>query len=111
MEQDGKVFRALQKSAKELGLGDRITLRRADVFRAPERALAGTYDLVFLDPPYARMDELAPVIQALANHCQPGATVVIEQARHNPFSFDDEHPLCLVRRYEYGDTIVSFAEF
>src|SRR2546429_595706 len=52
IEQDAKAAQIILRNARELGCEDRCTLVRDEVARALPR-LAGPFDLVFSDPPYA----------------------------------------------------------
>ena len=52
IERDAKAAQIIERNARELGCADRCTLLRDEVARALHR-LAGAFDLVFSDPPYA----------------------------------------------------------
>ena len=67
----------------------------------------GPFDLVFLDPPYALLPEVAPIVAALlkADALSPDARVIVEHSSKNPApplpGFEAADP----RRY--GTTTVS----
>lgn len=110
VERDARVHKALQQSAEALGLVEQTSMIRADVFRQPKRAIPeGPFDLVFVDPPYDRVVELAPVFAVLRKACSQDAVIVVEQARHDRFDFENDPSLSSTHTYEYGDTIVTFA--
>jgi 16S rRNA (guanine966-N2)-methyltransferase len=46
----------------------------------------GPFDLVFLDPPYAQLPEVAPIVAALlkADALSPTARVIVEHAKKDP---------------------------
>jgi 16S rRNA (guanine966-N2)-methyltransferase len=46
----------------------------------------GPFDLVFLDPPYAQLPEVAPIVAALlkAETLSPTARVIVEHAKKDP---------------------------
>lgn len=70
---------------------------------------AGTYDLVFLDPPYAVGDaELVTVLEHLVPRLAPDATVIVERAVR---SGEPPWPPGLdpVRTRTYGDTAIHTA--
>ncbi len=68
---------------------------------------SGPYDIVFLDPPYAR--ELKPVLELLATTglLKPGGIVVAEHFRKRP-SPERAGTLMRYREAVYGDTVLAF---
>lgn len=109
VEGDRRVARAIDASARELGLEDRVTVVTADLEKPPAKwmgALDAPADLVFCDPPYARVERVGPVLSALleAGKLRAGAAVVVEHARRAPphlaSGFGE------VGAYRYGDTAV-----
>lgn len=103
----------IRKAAKALGLDERVAVHALDLSRRPDRWLdriEGPADLVFLDPPYARVAEAATVLSALASagKLRAGAAVVVEHAIKSavelPTGFSE------ITRYKYGDTGVLLAE-
>jgi 16S rRNA (guanine966-N2)-methyltransferase len=107
VESDRKVQRGLKQSAEALGLSERVTLRRDDLF-GPRAAAAiarlGPFDLVFADPPYARLAELSPLFEGLASALSAGALFVVERASQDPLP---PHPFHVTASYRYGDTAVD----
>jgi 16S rRNA (guanine(966)-N(2))-methyltransferase RsmD len=78
VERDPGAFRALQASVAALG-ASAVELKRADALEFL-RADDGTYDVVFLDPPF-RADYLPRVLPALIPRLAPGAMVHVEAPR------------------------------
>jgi len=78
VERDSGAFRALQASAAALKAGS-VELKCADALEFL-RADGGTYDVVFLDPPF-RADYLPQVLPALIPRLAPGAMVHVEAPR------------------------------
>lgn len=107
VEADRKVQRGLKQSAAALGLEARVTLRRDDLFgaKAPAALAAlGPFDLVFADPPYARLGELGPLLEGLAGALSADALVAIERASKDSLP---AHPFRVAASYRYGDTAVD----
>ena len=80
--------------------------------RAPGivRTLGGSWDLVFLDPPYPlEEDELRRCLDSLAPHVAAGGVVVVERSSRSP---EPGWPAGLERIDEkrYGETVLWFAE-
>lgn len=106
------VAKAIEKSARELGLEGRVRVVNADLARDPAawlRALEAPVTLVFLDPPYADIARVGPLLEALvrADRIAEDATVVVEHATKHPptlpLGFEE------ISRYRYGDTSVWLA--
>jgi len=108
VEQDAKAAQVIERNARELGCAGRCTLLRDDVARALPR-LAGPFDLVFSDPPYA-LQAAQDTVDALARLrlVAPQGRVVLERDRRESRpALPDELELEDERRY--GDTVVSIA--
>ncbi len=90
-------------------------LPTARVHESPVRVFlqraAGTYDLVFSDPPYDLSDEaMTADLMALARLLSPHALVIIERARRSTPPELSAAGLDLVREKSYGDTTLWWAE-
>lgn len=109
VEGDGRVARAIDKSARELDLSERVEVIVADLERPPDRWIGKVRepaDLVFCDPPYARVERVGVVLSALseAGKLRPGAAVVVEHAKKAPPALPAGFGR--IATYRYGDTAV-----
>lgn len=111
VDRDPKTARAIEKAAAELGISDRCAVIAADL-RTPaaiariESASEGAFDRVFVDPPYADIAQVEPLIARLGERglLAPGCILAIEHAKkHAP-----AHPsgFALLAHKNYGDTSV-----
>jgi 16S rRNA (guanine(966)-N(2))-methyltransferase RsmD len=108
IEHDAKAAQIIERNASELGCADRCTLLRDEVGRALPR-LAGPFDLVFSDPPYA-LRAAQDTLEALARLrlVAPRGRVVLERdRREGQPALPEELELADERRY--GDTVVLIA--
>lgn len=96
----------IRESVRSLGFADRSRITRGDVKRALQR-IAGRYDLVFVDPPYA-VDPWEAVMRALQDQelLECGALVVAEHASSRDLA-DRYEGLEIWKRRRYGDSAVS----
>jgi len=101
---------AVRDNLARTGLGDRAAVQRSDVRRFLERGPAdtGSFDIVFLDPPYETGgSELDPVLALLVEKplLKEGFTVVLSRGSR---SSKDVIPLhwAVARRLSYGDSAV-----
>ncbi|HTU78705.1 MAG TPA: 16S rRNA (guanine(966)-N(2))-methyltransferase RsmD [Solirubrobacteraceae bacterium] len=125
VERDGAAARALGENLAALGIGaSAAEVRRVDALAALRDASARqeTYDLVFIDPPYA-WPRPAPSDSALASGerrgaqlwallpalLRSGARVVVESDRRAPMELPGPGAgaLALERRRRYGDTSIT----
>ena len=70
----------------------------------------GSYDIVFLDPPYA--DEMQPLLELIAGAgiLKPESIVIAEHFKKQP-SPACAGDLTLYREAKYGDTVLAFYNF
>ena len=101
VEKDPAMFAFIQKSAKELGLGEYYKVVRIDVFKFIEQCTS-TFDFIFAGPPYAlgTIDELPKLAVRLLND---KGWFVLE---HTPRNNYEGYPLFVTQR-NYGTTIFS----
>jgi 16S rRNA (guanine966-N2)-methyltransferase len=80
VDSDVSAVRAIEANLLGTDLADRATVYRLSIETALQR-LAGPYDLVFADPPYADGDGIAKLVDALARPdlVAPGGAVVLAQ--------------------------------
>ncbi|MGI8920147.1 MAG: 16S rRNA (guanine(966)-N(2))-methyltransferase RsmD [Solirubrobacteraceae bacterium] len=104
------VARVLSANLAALGLREPVAAvlcRDALQFLREAEVGAHPYDLVFLDPPYARAGTLGPTLsRALPAVLAPGARVVSESDPRAPLGLD----LALLDERRYGDTLIRFHE-
>jgi 16S rRNA (guanine966-N2)-methyltransferase len=112
VERDAQALVVLRANLHALGLSrPRANVRRSDALAALQsaRRREETYDLVFIDPPYARArqpisDRWAPELStALAPLLAPAARVIVESDRRAPLRLDMQ----IERERRYGDTTIT----
>ncbi len=104
VDQFGGCIAFVKKTTKELGIEDRMTIVRADVFKFIAKT-SQQYDYIFAGPPYAlpTIDKIPDLIFKY-DLLKPDGWFVME---HNPNHEYNNHPnLFDVRKY--GQTIFSF---
>jgi 16S rRNA (guanine966-N2)-methyltransferase len=79
VESSRPALDALRKNVGDLGLTRQTAIVAKDVARAAP-TLAGPFDLVFIDPPYAALPTIAPLVAACAKAIGEDATLVLEHA-------------------------------
>jgi 16S rRNA (guanine966-N2)-methyltransferase len=111
VERDARVVKVLAANLAELGIGpETAEVRRAGVLEALQsaRAREDTYDLVFIDPPYAQAHDWGPQLSAiLPRLLRPDARVVVESDRRAPLELEGT----LERRRRYGDTSITIHRY
>lgn len=106
VERDRRAASVIAANLTLLGLGDRAHLVAGDASRALEQAAArgALYDLVFIDPPYRRAEQLGPELaERLPALLAPDGRVVCESDRRAPLELDG---LTLGFERRYGDTLL-----
>ncbi|HEX3432428.1 MAG TPA: 16S rRNA (guanine(966)-N(2))-methyltransferase RsmD [Solirubrobacteraceae bacterium] len=112
VERDAQALLVLRANLQALGLSpSRASARRSDALAAlrSARRRKETYDLVFIDPPYARArqptsDRWAPELStALVPLLAPAARVIVESDRRAPLRLDMQ----IERERRYGDTTIT----
>jgi 16S rRNA (guanine966-N2)-methyltransferase len=108
VERDRAALRALRANLSALDLRPpRAEVRSGEALASlrTARARGETYDLVFVDPPYARAGELEGALARLlpAVLGERGARVVVESDRRAPLRL----ALDLLTERRYGDTLIT----
>jgi 16S rRNA (guanine(966)-N(2))-methyltransferase RsmD len=107
VERERGAVAVLEQNLSALELGEEVAeVRRADALAAlrSARGRKETYDLLFIDPPYARAQELGPELSAaLSGILASGARIVLESDRRAPLELDLE----VERQKRYGDTSIT----
>jgi len=97
---------ALRAIARTLGVEERVAVIAADAERVTAR-LAGRFDLVFADPPYAQPYPAALFASLRAAHAIDAATTVVYE--HAARGAAPSDPAMLLERAErYGEVALSF---
>ncbi|MFO0666585.1 MAG: 16S rRNA (guanine(966)-N(2))-methyltransferase RsmD [Polyangiaceae bacterium] len=101
------VVRVLQRNAESLGILSLVSIVSAKVERARPR-IAGVYDLVFVDPPYAdvRSGRTAEALLPYADVFARVRELVLEHASAD--SPAEISGCSLMNTRTYGDTALSF---
>ncbi len=96
----------VRQNIEQTGFGDKAqaVLSKAESFLKRPPA---SYDIVFLDPPYA--DELQPLLELIAasGSLKPDSIVIAEHFKKQP-SPAGAGDLTLYREAKYGDTVLAF---
>lgn len=113
-ERDRAALAALSDNVRALKLSpDAARVHRCDIFKNPPSSVRPSFDIVFLDPPYAY--EAADVLGLVAHLDEAGALaqdalVVYEHGAPSGDSVDAaaaETGFALASRKKYGDTVVD----
>ncbi len=104
IERDMGNINFIKKTAKELGIADRLHIIKGDVFKFMKQNTE-QYNFIFAGPPYAlvNIDDI-PMLVFEKNMLAPGGIFVLE---HTPRNDYQGHPHFL-RMKNYGTTIFSF---
>lgn len=104
IERDMGNINFIKKTAKELGILDKLQIIKGDVFKFMKQSTE-QYDFIFAGPPYAleNIDDI-PMLVFEKNMLAPEGVFVLE---HTPRNDYQSHPRFL-RMKNYGTTIFSF---
>lgn len=104
IERDMGNINFIKKTAKELGILDKLQIIKGDVFKFMKQSTE-QYDFIFAGPPYAleNIDDI-PLLVFEKNMLAPEGVFVLE---HTPRNDYQGHPRFL-RMKNYGTTIFSF---
>jgi 16S rRNA (guanine966-N2)-methyltransferase len=114
VDRDPRVVRHLVTQLDELGLSDRARVVRDDAVLLAERGPTGTFDVVFVDPPFATPQVCEPLARALVRGwLEPGAVVVCERERIRGTSPPVAWPAALPLEVSkvYGQAQVDFLRY
>jgi 16S rRNA (guanine966-N2)-methyltransferase len=111
VDSDARAAAVARDNARDLGLADRVTVRRDRV----ERVLAGApepHEVVFADPPYALDDgELAAVLRRLTEGwLASGAVLAVERATRGSGPHWPDRVEALKQR-RYGEGTLWYGRF
>ncbi len=82
VESDPRAVRLIERNLQHCAVTDRYAIIRARFADAARRLLAGSFDLVFLDPPYGS-DAVVGSLEAAASLVAPGGVLILEHARRD----------------------------
>jgi len=105
LERDPRAIELITENLTRCGVRDGYTILRSDAMKSGQSALAPTFDLVFVDPPYASApDAAASVVAGAVAH---GGRLVLEHAMRTaaPAQLAD---LVRTRTLTAGDSALSF---
>ena len=106
VEREPRCCTAIRENLRATGLEGQGKVYCAPVERTT-RSLAGPYQLVFMDPPYAQAPDTSVVEDLLdAGAIDGQARIVIEQARHSTLA-GKIGSLGLWNQRRHGDTVIS----
>jgi 16S rRNA (guanine966-N2)-methyltransferase len=105
IDHDPRAVRLIERNLQHCRITDRYVIIRARVADAAAREAAGTFDLVLLDPPYAR-EEAADALAAGSRLVAADGTVVLEHAKRDAAP-EDAGDLKRVRTLTSGDSALS----
>ena len=106
VERSPRAAAVLERNVDAVGLGGTVLV--SDVDRVLDR-MSGSFELVFVDPPYADTDEqVAATLASLRRVLAPDGTVVV----HRRIGAGDVTPefLTCVDERRYGDAVVTMFE-
>jgi 16S rRNA (guanine(966)-N(2))-methyltransferase RsmD len=105
LERDARAIDLITGNLARCGVRDGYTVLRADAMKTGQSALAGGFDLVFVDPPYALAPDAAASM--VAGVVAQGGRLVLEHARRTaaPERLGD---LTCTRTLTSGDSALSF---
>ena len=116
-DRDPRAIRQLSQSIKELELQTATRTACVDLLGDPASAVGklpkadGGYTLVFADAPYAKIEAVPPLLEALValERLAPGAWVVIEHPVTHAWSWPNG--LAPEADYRYGQTGISLGVY
>lgn len=106
IEQDRRCIAFIKKTAEELDFPIHVT--QFDVFKYINRA-AGSYDIVFADPPYDISDEeMIEIYQAVVdNLLKEGGVLILEHSKHTLKNQNLEYQ---IDKRKYGSTTFTLIQ-
>jgi 16S rRNA (guanine966-N2)-methyltransferase len=111
VERSSEALKALRKNIASTGFADRSAVIAANVLAFLEQSIAGPYDLVFCDPPFADVALLEATLAhpRLASALAPEAYVVARMLRkHQPRLPEGAHAF---RIKEIGEETLLFLRY
>ena len=110
VDQDPGCVKFLTETAQNLNITDKMTVVRNDVFQFLKRNTYGSFDIIFVDPPYTfTQDEYEKLVELVKENkwLQEGGELVVEHSK--PIKFEGNPNLLQTRKY--GNVHFSFFDF
>jgi 16S rRNA (guanine966-N2)-methyltransferase len=82
IESDPRAVRLIERNLQACAVTDRYAIIRARFAEAARRLQEGSFDLIFLDPPYGA-DAIVSSLEAAAPLVAPGGVLILEHARRD----------------------------
>ena len=115
VEQDPKIIATLKKNIEKSGFDNESKVIRADAFSVGAPANEQGYDLVFVDPPYARtsdvgenspLSRLMDVLQQQVLH----DGIVVVRTNEGTVLLDRYNEFCIIDRRKWGTMAVTILQ-
>ncbi|HTH03866.1 MAG TPA: 16S rRNA (guanine(966)-N(2))-methyltransferase RsmD [Vicinamibacterales bacterium] len=106
VERDPRAIALIQSNLERCGITDRYAIIRARFAGTARPPDGGSFDIIFLDPPYGAR-ELTEALEAAAPLVQPQTLLVIEHARRDSAP-DSAGMLDRLRVLTSGDSALAF---
>jgi 16S rRNA (guanine(966)-N(2))-methyltransferase RsmD len=106
VESDPRAVRLITANLGRCGIEDRYAIIPARLAEAAPRLSPGTFDIIFLDPPYGPRD-LRPALAAADGLTSDATLVVVEHARRDAAP-EEAGALIRVRELTSGDSALAF---
>jgi len=115
VEQDTKIIGILKRNINKAGFVKESKVINADAFKIGAPVDKQKYDLVFVDPPYVRTDNvgqdspLSGLLKVLAEQVSPGGIVVVRTNRRTEL-LDGYGRLQIIERRQWGTMAVTILQ-
>ncbi len=117
VDNDPQAIQGIEKSAQTLGLEDQTQTLKIDLRREPATVIGRIsapptgFDLVFVDAPYAEIQSVPPLLDALvgADKLAKGAFIVVEHPVSHRWTWTKG--LASDADYRYGQTRISLGVY
>jgi 16S rRNA (guanine(966)-N(2))-methyltransferase RsmD len=106
VERDPRAVALIKANLERCGVTDRYAIIRARFVGTAQAPEGGSFDIIFLDPPYGAR-ELIEAIEAAAPLVEQPTLLVIEHARRDPAP-DSIGKLVRTRELTSGDSALAF---
>ncbi len=105
VESEPRAIRLIERNLQDCAVSDRYAIIRARFADAARRLQPGSFELIFLDPPYGP-DVIVSSLEAAAPLVAPGGVLILEHARRDAAP-DHAASLAKTRDIMSGDSALS----